>query len=153
MLPSRICASSMDPWQVQANNRAADSPPPAKWQAKEDVIVGLLGKVAGSCAGLAEYFRNSSTEEREHAEKLMVQQVLDQAPAACPQAFLTACFRQHVTTRSAECLLLRARRSRHHKVHALYTSFQGAQPDMPFIRLESLQWTPFRLCRTAVEGV
>ena len=26
-------------------------------------------------AGLAEYFRNSSEEEREHAEKLMIQQV------------------------------------------------------------------------------
>ena len=29
------------------------------------------------CAGLAEYFRNSSEEEREHAEKLMIQQVPD----------------------------------------------------------------------------
>lgn len=32
------------------------------------------------CAGLAEYFRASSTEEREHAEKLMAQQVPNQAP-------------------------------------------------------------------------
>ena len=37
-------------------------------------------------AGLAEYFRNSSEEEREHAEKLMIQQVrccLDSGLAAC----------------------------------------------------------------------
>ena len=32
------------------------------------------------CAGLAEYFRNSSEEEREHAEKLMIQQV-----GSCPK--------------------------------------------------------------------
>ena len=37
-------------------------------------------------AGLAEYFRNSSEEEREHAEKLMIQQVrccLERGLAVC----------------------------------------------------------------------
>ena len=37
-------------------------------------------------AGLAEYFRNSSEEEREHAEKLMIQQV-----RCCLKSRLAAC--------------------------------------------------------------
>ena len=46
-----------------------------KWSGKRALVLQGCSSLGGVCAGLAEYFRKSSDEEREHAEKLMVQQV------------------------------------------------------------------------------